>query len=216
MGCKQAPSRSPQATDTGGCTIQGNLFYISALFIDVLFFPEEPTGVCGKTMAARIVHFGADNCCRLLVLEHAGYEIDHCSSVVKLGLALTTEREADAVVITEDPEAPRREAIALVRSRCAAPLILFQTAGSGYEESDFDLVIPALTSTHEWLEKIGAIIERSRSMMADSKSVSEQSAALRQKAAAARLKSALEHERLVRQRSKIDELTRQHLEKPTG
>lgn len=167
-------------------------------------------------MAARIVHFGADNCSRLLVLEHAGYEIDHCPSVVKLGLALTTERDADAVIVTADPKAPRHEVIALVRSRCASPLILFQTAGSGYDEPDFDLVIPALTPTHEWLEKIAAIIERSRSIAADPKSASEQSAVIRQKAVAAKLKFAFERERLVRQRSKIDELTRQHLEKPTG
>lgn len=167
-------------------------------------------------MAARIVHFGADNCSRLLVLEHAGYKIDHCPSVVKLGLALTTECEADAVVITENPKAPRREAIALVRSRSSAPLILFQTTGSSYDEVDFDLVIPALTPTHEWLEKIGVIIERSRAVIADSRSVSEQSAALRQQAVAARLKSVFERERLVRQRSKINELNRQHLEKPAG
>jgi len=165
---------------------------------------------------ARIVHFGADSCSRLLVLEHAGYDIDYCPSIVKLGLALTTGHEVDAIVITEDPKAPRREAVALVHSRCTAPLIFFQTTGSSSDEPDFDLVIPVLTPTREWLEKIAATIEQSRSITADSKSVSEQSAAVRQKAVAARLKSVFERERLVRQRSKIDELTRQHLEKPAG
>jgi hypothetical protein len=166
-------------------------------------------------MAARIVHFGADNCSRLLVLEHAGYDIDHCPSIVKLGLALTTEREADAVAITEDPKAPRREAIALVRSRSSAPLILFQT-GSGYDESDFDLVIPALTPTHEWLEKIAAIIEQSRAVIADSESVSVQSAALQQEASAARRKSVFERERSARERSRIDVLMRDHQDRSAG
>lgn len=195
MGCKPARSRSPQAIYRHGPTILGNLFYISAFINDVIFnravtphpaFPVRP-------MSARIVHFGTDSCSRLLVLEHAGYHVEHCPSVARLGFALTAGREADAVVITEDPKTPRREAITLIRSHSSAPLILFQTTGSGYNEADFDLVIPVLTPTREWLEKIAAAIERSRSVIANSRSVSEQS---------------------VRQRSKIDDLTRRHREKP--
>jgi hypothetical protein len=165
-------------------------------------------------MAARIIHFGTDSCSRLLVLEHAGYDVDDCPSLIKLDSALAARRSAAAVLMTEDPRVPRREAITLVRSRSSAPLILFQTVAPSVDELEFDLVIPVLTPPREWLEKIAAIIERSRSIIADSKSVREQSVALRQQASVIRRQSALERERSAREHSRIDELTRQHREEP--
>jgi hypothetical protein len=120
-------------------------------------------------MAARIVHFGADSCSRLLVLEHAGYDVDHCPTVLMLDSALKTGREADAVLMTEDPRASRREAISLVRSYSAAPLVLFQTVGPTFDEPEFDLVIPVLTPPREWLEKIAATIESSRALVAEAR-----------------------------------------------
>lgn len=154
-------------------------------------------------MAARVIHFGADSCNRLLVLEHAGYLVDNCPSIIKLGSALALAREAEAVLVTEDPRASRREAIKLVRSHSAAPLILFQTVGSTFDEPDFDLVIPVLTPPREWLEKIAVTIEHSRALVAEAKFTRVQSTILRQESGVARQKSVFERERSARQRSKI-------------
>lgn len=164
-------------------------------------------------MAARIIHFGADSCSRLLVLEHAGYDVDDCPSVIKLGSALSAGRNADAVLMTEDPRASRHEAISLVRSHSSAPLVLFQTAGPTFDEPEFDLVIPVLTPPREWLEKIAATIERSRALVAESRFAREQSVVLRQESSIVRQTAVFERERSARERSRIDGLMRQHREK---
>jgi hypothetical protein len=164
-------------------------------------------------MAARVIHFGADSCSRLLVLEHAGYDVDDCPSIIKLCSALAARSNADAVLMTEDPRASRREAISLVRSYSPAPLILFQTVGPTFDEPEFDLVIPVLTPPREWLEKIAATIEHSRSIIADSKLVREQSVALRLESSITRQRAVFEREQSARERSRIDALMREHREK---
>jgi hypothetical protein len=164
-------------------------------------------------MAAMVVHFGTDSCSRVLVLEHAGYDVDHCPSLVTLRSTLKVGPQPDAVVMTEDPRASRREAISLVRSHSVAPLVLFQTVGPTVDESEFDLVIPVLTPPREWLEKIAATIERSHALVAESMIARVQSAELRLESSAARQQSVLERERSVRQRSGFDELGFEHREK---
>lgn len=167
-------------------------------------------------MTVRIIHFGADCCNRLLVLKHAGYDVDDCQSLIKLGSTLSAVRQPDAVLMTEDPRASRREAIFLVRSHSSAPLVLFQTVGPTLDESEFDLVIPVLTPPHEWLERVTAAIERSRALAAESTFAREESAVLRRETGLARQRAVFEGERSARERSRIDDLKREHREKSAG
>jgi len=111
-------------------------------------------------MAPRVVHFGCDDCRRLLVLHMAGYAVDDCPSILNLRSALLDSRQADAVVFSEQDEKERREAITLARSQSSAPLILFETSNGPGDEAEFDLVIPPLTPPHEWLAKLAAAIQQ--------------------------------------------------------
>ncbi len=115
-------------------------------------------------MAARVVHFGYDECRRLLVLHMAGYAVDDCPSIRKLRSVLQEPGQTSAVLFTGQDEKERKEAVTLARAQSCAPLILFETCNAPGDESDFDLVIPPLTPPQEWLAKIAATIQQRRSI----------------------------------------------------
>jgi hypothetical protein len=114
-------------------------------------------------MDARIVHFGFDDCARIAVLKRAGYCVEDCNSVSLLHAALVEVRGADAVAITENDGVAPNDLISLARATSMAPLILFQSTNPHYDESEFDLVVPALTGPRQWLSEIGRLIEQKHS-----------------------------------------------------
>jgi hypothetical protein len=114
-------------------------------------------------MDARIVHFGCDDCHRIAALKRAGYLVEDCGSTSLLHAALVEVQGADAVVIAENDGAALCDLISLTRATSMVPLILFQGRNPHYDESDFDLVVPALTGTRQWLTAIAALIRERRS-----------------------------------------------------
>jgi hypothetical protein len=113
-------------------------------------------------MAARIIHFGADNCHRLWVLKSAGYFIDDCQSVVQLRTILQSGIDPDAVAFTESERFAPEEAVEVARSHSSAPLILFRETHNECAESAFDLVVPVLEPPEAWLNSVAALIARGR------------------------------------------------------
>jgi len=164
-------------------------------------------------MGARIVHFGSDTCHRMPVLKSAGYSINDCRSLAQLHYALQICAEADAVVMTEPDRVAPDSAISIARSSSTAPLILFPGRRLEYKESDFDLVVPALTPPEQWLSDIAALIQRSQAIRAQSQSLVDQSS-LRREAEAARKKSRLERERSRRECARNAEMLGRDPQKP--
>jgi hypothetical protein len=156
-------------------------------------------------MAASIIHFGADECCRLLILRSVGYTVNDCTSVAKLKSFLEEDGGTDAIVLSEVHAGKARQAVATTRSYTSAPLILFEGPDRLGNESEFDLVIPPLSSPEEWLQRIADTIKQSRALLAKSKLLREQSSLLVEQSAAIRLQSVSERERSARQRLKIEE-----------
>ena len=113
-------------------------------------------------MAASVVHFGDDVCFRLPVLRSAGYTVAECDSLEMLTAALA--RNPDAVLLEAEPLAPMRDAAVLVRSSSRAALILFCNETGRPVPDEFDLVIPSLTAPEQWLDKIAALLQQSRTM----------------------------------------------------
>lgn len=113
-------------------------------------------------MSARIVHFGEDDCKRLLILRAAGFAVEDCKSLSALRSALHKEGEIAAVVISEGSLRPSPEAIALIHARSQAPLVLFESMANSYDESQFDLIIPVLTHPREWLHRLNEKIIQGR------------------------------------------------------
>lgn len=147
-------------------------------------------------MADRILHFGSDDCNRVIVLRRAGYSVDACLTLPHLHSAFNGDGEFAAVVMSEAHELVRRDALTLVRSRSSAPVILFEHTNYCPDEAAFDLVIRNLTPVREWLDSIAATIEFSRALCAQSKVIRERSSALLQEVAATR-----EESNEIRQRS---------------
>ncbi len=146
-------------------------------------------------MAARIIHFGADNCHRLWVLKSAGYSIDDCQSVVQLRTVLQSGIDPDAVAITESERFAPEEAVEVTRSHSSAPLILFRETHNDFMESVFDLVVPVLEPPEAWLTNIATLIAKSQAVRARSEALVRQSMLLRQETAVVRRRARAERER---------------------
>lgn len=155
-----------------------------------------------RTMAARIVHIGADTCHRLAVLKNAGYAVENCGTVVQLRAALESDPPPHAVLMTESDQVAPKEAVSLARAKTAAPLILFRDTLRSYADSEFDLVVPVLSSPETWLSEIAAIIARTQELQAQSAALQAESAALRRESVLVREKSRRERQRSELERSR--------------
>ena len=122
-------------------------------------------------MAVRVLHFGKDNCNRLLVLRSVGYAVDTCRTVEEFHSVLQKGAGADVILVTTGPARERRQVITRARERSHAPLVPFSTCYDYADEAEFDLVIPPLTHPEEWLRKIAGLIEQSRALSAMSTAI---------------------------------------------
>ncbi len=160
-------------------------------------------------MSTSIIHVGVDDCQRIPVLKSAGFQVNPCDSFDQLHSALAGIPPADAVAIAECRSALIEKAVALTRATSSIPLILFQgTSPHTLNDSDFDLVVPVLTSPQIWIARMQAMIEESRTLRARSEAIREASSLLTQASAALRgeAKTAREksHFEQVRAKSEVE------------
>lgn len=116
-------------------------------------------------MLARVIHFGPDDCHRLMVLRSAGYAVEDCETLLQLGMSLSAGGSADAVLMSDGVGVSPQEAAAVARTYSNLPLILFRSTNRSYEDSGFDLVVHTLTPPEVWLNDVDALIERTRGTM---------------------------------------------------
>ncbi|HYK37422.1 hypothetical protein [Alloacidobacterium sp.] len=165
-------------------------------------------------MAARVLHFGPDNCNRLLVLRSDGYSVDPCFSLREFRSLLEQGADLKAVLVAAPPDMERRQVVTLTREKSHAGLVLFDSSCSGVAEREFDLVIPPLMRPEDWLRQIAGLIEKSRVLIATATAVREQSARLRKDSGVARRKSMIERERSATERAKAKEAIDHTSQKP--
>jgi hypothetical protein len=115
-------------------------------------------------MAARVIHFGVDDCHRVTVLQGAGYDVKESLSLDRLRIDLKTERDVDAVFISEDDRSSTERAAELVRRHCEATLILFRRTQRELDEKKFDRVYSSLTPPQNWLLGTAELIEMKRAI----------------------------------------------------
>ncbi len=132
---------------------------------------RQTDALFGSTLhpvAATLVHFGHDECARLLVLERAGFAVKTCgTSLQKLRVKLRSG-EVVAVAVTEDLPVVCEEVAAVARATTNAPLILFAGMDRDCDPNNFDLVIQAGVHAREWLHNVRDLIERNRALQAES------------------------------------------------
>jgi hypothetical protein len=103
-----------------------------------------------------------------MVLQSAGYSVDECHSLSELHARLSTGAAIDVVLMSDVEGLAPEDAAALARMHFCVPVVLFRGTNLSYEDSEFDLVIHALTPPDVWLNEVDALIEKGRAARADS------------------------------------------------
>jgi hypothetical protein len=118
-----------------------------------------------------IIHFGLDDCHRILVLTNAGYAVESCTSLSQLRAALLKHPHIDAIVLAESDEFTFDEAASLIRWNCGAPVVLFEAQPAHRGRTDVALSVSGLTGPDVWLEQIRELIEFSHALPSKSRTV---------------------------------------------
>ena len=143
-------------------------------------------------MAARVIHFGLDECYRLNVLRRAGYEINECRNLIQFRTALESTFDTDAVMVNGSVS---KQVISLARLRSPVPIVVFPGAKRTISVQDADLVVPSFTPPEKWLLDLANLIVRSRAIRAYSQLLQKQSSELGCESAVIRAQSRGEGER---------------------
>ncbi|MBV8113322.1 MAG: hypothetical protein JO300_01170 [Silvibacterium sp.] len=157
-------------------------------------------------MTATVLHFGPDDCKRVLVLRSVGYSVDLCLSISEFRSVIQQRADADAVLVTERPGRKRQEVVTLTREYSHAGLVLFDSSYDGAVEGEFDFVVPPQMPPEDWLQKIADVIERSWALKVQSTAIREQSAQLKKDSEMVRLQSMLERQKSATARARAEGL----------
>lgn len=122
-----------------------------------------------QVMGTRIIEFGGLQSDILAALAGNGYEIDACgASILNLKRALQRP-DLGAIALAENGASKAVTILAPAPSDGMVPLILFQDESGTGDRSQFDLVIPAHTPLPNLLQRVAALIERSRVLQAETR-----------------------------------------------
>lgn len=111
-------------------------------------------------MAARVIHFGFDDCYRVKVLRSAGYEVKESHSLVDLRTDLQRDDGIAAVFVSSDDEGTAEEAATIARN--SAPVIVFRREMQPLDESKFDCIFERTIPPADWLSATAEVIANSR------------------------------------------------------
>jgi hypothetical protein len=118
-------------------------------------------------MAARVIHFGWDDCCRIPVLRAAGFEVREVKSLDELSVVLQNDEPLNAVFVSESTEEGAVQAAEMSRRCSPAPLILFRRSLRAIDEKTFDKVYSCLTPPDVWLPDTVALIAKGDMLRVD-------------------------------------------------
>ena len=116
--------------------------------------------------AAKVIHFGCDDCYRIKVLRHVGYEVRESDSLDRLRLDLERGNDVDAVIVAGVPPQRAEQAAVLVRQYSPAPLILFRRSNDELDESRFDRVFSWFSPDTHWLYSTALLVMQSKELRA--------------------------------------------------
>jgi hypothetical protein len=109
-------------------------------------------------MAAKVIHFGWDDCYRVQVLQRAGFAVTEAKTLAALDFDLQQGELADAVIVAEGTPHTTEGAADIVRLRTAVPLILFRRSQCDLDERKFDVVYPWCLPPEIWLARTAELI----------------------------------------------------------
>lgn len=140
---------------------------------------------------ATILHVGEDFCRRIPVLERAGFSVRETKgSISAIERAFSDGDIFSAVTFHCDLVELPVAMVKTTRAHSTAPCILFANPALQLEETEFDLVIPALTPPGLWLKRLRDLIEASLRLHEQARQLRQDYAAARSKSGALRAQSA--------------------------
>jgi hypothetical protein len=150
--------------------------------------------------AARVLHFGEDECHRLIVLHQAGYDAVLCHSGPHL-VQQMQQPDFDAVLFPRLPA--KRLLLNELRASTIVPFVLFGFPLDPSHPAPFDLIIDPITDPAIWLRQLSQTIGLARDVRKRSALVRSQSATLRGESEAVRLESQAAQENFRQTRAKF-------------
>lgn len=137
-----------------------------------------------------VLHVGDDLCQRIPVMQTAGFIVFQSECAIPaIHHAFGRGGGFSAVIFHSDISAPPAPAIRETRALSPAPFVLFQNPTVICDDSEFDLIIPALTPLDIWLEKLREIIQAARELCERSQQLRFDCAAVRSESQAILAKS---------------------------
>jgi CheY-like chemotaxis protein len=125
--------------------------------------------------AVYIVHFGQDDCRRLMILRNAGYTVQQYSSEAELVRSSESGALVDLICVSEGPLPPPSETLITVKTNCLAPVILFRTTTLAHSDFKFDLEIDPQTPPNQWLSDVETLLAASKDPREKSRELIRQS-----------------------------------------
>ncbi len=113
-------------------------------------------------MASRLVHYGTDECLRLMVLSHTGYSVEASGTSIPSFIRLLIREATDVIAISEDDRDCNPEAVKISRLLSCAPVVLFEGFDRNSNLPGVDLAIPRGTLPGQWLHEIARVIQLSK------------------------------------------------------
>jgi hypothetical protein len=146
-------------------------------------------------VAAKVLHFGWDDCYRAQVLKRAGYLVTQAETLESLSRDLEEAEDVAAVVVSESDPGETEQAADVVRRHSQAPVILFRRSPVEIDESKFDQVFLGFVAPELWLSKTAELIAHSLALR-------ERSARLRREAEAACQETMRQRSRLLMEQAR--------------
>jgi hypothetical protein len=140
--------------------------------------------------AAKVIHFGCDDCYRINVLRHVGYEVRESDSLERLQRDLERDEDLDAVIIAGVAPRCAEQAAVLVRQHSGAPLILFRRPDDALDESRFDRVFSWFSPDTHWLYSTAVLVMQSKELRTQSERLTRDSRAVVEQSRRQRARSA--------------------------
>ena len=155
-------------------------------------------------MAARVIHYGWDDCYRVQVLRSAGFEVWEAPSLSTLDLDLQRDEPVDAVIVSEESRQSTEQALEMVRRRSLAPVILFRRAEPDVDHEAFDRVYSWCVPPAQWLSQTAELIARGRELQKESARLVREARAVREEIRRQCARSKHERTRIVLQKQPSD------------
>jgi hypothetical protein len=147
--------------------------------------------VCSAA-ALRILHVGEDDADRVSLMQKSGLTVERAKgSLCTIKDFFAKDKHFSAITFQEANDFPSSFVLDTLRSRSAAPFVLFGNPTADLERSAFPgLIIPDQTPPFVWLKYLLALISEGVSLRARSRRLREESAAIRRELGAVRARSA--------------------------